>query len=153
MNDEFLKHELQQRIETSIPIAGCAMKLKIISLEGEGLTMRCPIEPNANDKGTAFAGSIYSAQVLSGWVLAMAWALRNGFVDPWAAVVRSETQYARPLNCDFRVQSQITATEQVSFDPDRPLRRVRLSVTGRILISGSERAAVSYRGEYMIGER
>ena len=54
---------------------------KIASFQGLGITvvqddinsvtLQLPLNGNTNDKGTMFAGSLYSLMVLSGWKLAM----------------------------------------------------------------------------------
>jgi thioesterase domain-containing protein len=44
--------------------------LNLVELIDEEVSMSIDLPPNINDKGTMFAGSIYSALVLSGWTLA-----------------------------------------------------------------------------------
>ncbi|MDP1775881.1 MAG: YiiD C-terminal domain-containing protein, partial [Moraxellaceae bacterium] len=41
--------------------------------DGQVLTLSAPLEPNRNDKNTAFAGSIASLSTVTGWALLMLW--------------------------------------------------------------------------------
>lgn len=84
---------------SGIPIAG-AMGLKVISYGAEGLTLSAPLGPNRNDKGTAFAGSIYSAAVLAGWGL-VTLGLREAGLDASVVVRDAEIRYLAPIAAPF----------------------------------------------------
>jgi thioesterase domain-containing protein len=84
---------------SGIPIAG-AMGLQVISYGAEGLTLSAPLGPNRNDKGTAFAGSIYSAAVLTGWGL-VTLRLREAGLDASVVVRDAEVRYLAPVTAPF----------------------------------------------------
>lgn len=51
--------------------------IKLIECDGQQASFKLPLAGNRNDKGTLFAGSQYSALVISGWYLASQWASEN----------------------------------------------------------------------------
>jgi thioesterase domain-containing protein len=61
-----LCNELTATWRREIPIAA-AMGVAAEAYDGRSLTVRAPLQPNVNLHGTAFAGSLFSACVLTGW--------------------------------------------------------------------------------------
>lgn len=146
---EDIRRRISGLISESIPIAGQSMGLQLTSISLERAELFCPIAPNANDKGTGFAGSIYSSLVLSGWALAMANACGEGMNDPWAAVARSETRYYRPLTSDFKVIAEKIKVETIE-------NRRRIQVTAHIVPSDEShtgRPAVVFSADYIYAEK
>jgi thioesterase domain-containing protein len=62
--------------------------------------IRAPLAANRNDKGTAFAGSIYSALVLAPWCLLTALLKEQG-TKADVMVYRSEVQFRKPIHEGF----------------------------------------------------
>ena len=58
--------QLQSLILDEIPMAR-AMQLSLREYDGARLTLAAPLEPNINDKGCAFGGSLVSLLTLAGW--------------------------------------------------------------------------------------
>jgi thioesterase domain-containing protein len=50
----------------AIPLAQ-AMRIALRAYDGESLTLAAPLQPNSNDKGCAFGGSLASLTTLAGW--------------------------------------------------------------------------------------
>ncbi len=92
--------ELESYIHREIPLTR-AMHVRVTGLDEAGLTLAAPLEPNINDKGTAFAGSIATLLTLSGWALlhTLLDAERTGLR---VAVTDSRLTYTRPVAGDFR---------------------------------------------------
>ena len=61
-----LREELTATWHREIPIVA-AMGVTVDAYDGRSLTVRAPMQPNRNVHGTTFAGSLYSACVLTGW--------------------------------------------------------------------------------------
>jgi hypothetical protein len=57
---------LQNRIDREIMLAK-PMGVVVETADETALILRAPLAPNANHKGTAFGGSLYSLAVLTGW--------------------------------------------------------------------------------------
>ena len=62
---------LQNLIDREIILAK-HMGVVVESADDTSMVLRAPLAPNANHKGTAFGGSLYSIAVLTGW----AWVTR-----------------------------------------------------------------------------
>lgn len=56
------------QLAASVPLAR-ALGVAAHSLGPDHVALSAPLEPNANDKGTAFGGSLYAVAVLAGWSL------------------------------------------------------------------------------------
>ena len=63
---EALCKELELTWHRDIPLAA-AMSIAVEGYDGRTLTVRAPLPPNRNLHGTAFAGSLFSTCVLTGW--------------------------------------------------------------------------------------
>lgn len=58
--------ELERRLLEAIPMAR-AMALRLVDYANGQLRLQAPLEPNRNDKGCAFGGSLVSLMTLAGW--------------------------------------------------------------------------------------
>ena len=132
--------ELNSRIRADIPSVG-AMRLEVVSADAARVVVRIPADGNGNDKGTLFAGSLYSGLVLAGWCLVMARARANGFAHPWAAIVDAHVTYAKPLRTDAEAVA-VFAGEPDLVPGARNWARVSVSI-------GDE---VAFIGRYAVGE-
>src|ERR1700728_4741424 len=71
------------------------------SADDASVVLRAPLAPNANFKGTAFGGSLFSVAVLTGW----AWITRYLAVqrlNAEAVIQESSIRYRLPVQGDFR---------------------------------------------------
>ena len=132
--------ELNRRICADIPSVG-AMRLEVISADAARVAVRIPADGNGNDKGTLFAGVLYSGLVLAGWCLAMARARESGFLRPWAAIVDAHVTYAKPLRADAEAVA-VFAVEPHLVPGARNWATVSVSI-------GAE---VAFTGRYAVGE-
>lgn len=128
-------------IQSQIPIAA-AMGLSIVTSGDASVTMRIPLSGNANDKGTLFAGSSYSALVLAGWMLAMNHARTSGFANPWAAIVDAHVHYAKPMREDL-VVTAVFAEPPNLVPGARNWAKIRVTAADAILFDGT----------YAVGEK
>jgi thioesterase domain-containing protein len=62
----FGRDYLQQRIVAEFALAR-HLGVVVESADDSGLILTAPLAPNANHKGTAFGGSLFSLAVLTGW--------------------------------------------------------------------------------------
>jgi thioesterase domain-containing protein len=94
-----LCEELTATWHREIPIVA-AMGATVDSYDGRALTVRAPMHPNRNVHGTTFAGSLYSACVLTGW--GAVWlALRERGLDGVIYAAESAVQYRKAVAGDF----------------------------------------------------
>jgi thioesterase domain-containing protein len=122
---------LQQRIDREIAIAR-HMGVIVDAADDAAVILRAPLSRNANHKGTAFGGGLYSLAVLTGW----AWVTRHLAVlkiDADAVIQESTVQFLKPVTGELRACLSVpTGAEIARFD--RMLKRagrgrIRLRVT------------------------
>ncbi len=92
--------DLQTYLDNHIPITR-PMAIRVERATDHQLVIRAPLPPNHNDKGTGFAGSLYSAMVLAGWCFVSARLRREG-IDAQVAVTAADIQYLHPVVDGFR---------------------------------------------------
>ena len=96
---------LQTMLRENIPLSS-HMRLEIAFLTDVELAIRAPLTPNANDKGTGFAGSLYSAMVLAGWCYLLA-KTRDEGIDAQVALLSAEVRYLKPVTDGFQAACKI----------------------------------------------
>jgi thioesterase domain-containing protein len=91
--------ELATTWHRDIPLAA-AMAIAIDSYDGATLAVRAPLNPNRNLHGTAFAGSLFSACVLTAWGATWLKFREQGLVGQ-IVVVDSTIRYRRAVSGDL----------------------------------------------------
>jgi thioesterase domain-containing protein len=102
---------LQERIDREIMLAK-PMGIIVESANDSGLVLRAPLAPNANHKGTAFGGSLYSLAVLTGW----AWLTRflaTRKLDAEAVIQESSMRFMAPVHGEMRACIEIPADAEI----------------------------------------
>ena len=87
---------LQNRIVGEFTLAK-HIGIVVESADDDAVVLRAPLAPNANYKGTAFGGSLFSLAVLAGW----AWATRHlaaRQIDADVVIQESTVRYLAPVN-------------------------------------------------------
>ncbi len=92
---ETLRDELQATWYREIPLVA-AIGIEISACSATELALRAPLAPNRNLHGTAFAGSLYSICVLTGW--GSVWlALRTAGLAASTVVAESRIEYRKAV--------------------------------------------------------
>jgi len=100
-----------------------ALGIELVQYEKGRALFKVPLIGNRNDKGTLFAGSQYSALVLSGWYLTSNWASENDLGEK-VAVKDSNANYPKAALSDLLVEAVFDT------EPDkRPSGHWRAKVT------------------------
>ncbi|HEY2145798.1 MAG TPA: YiiD C-terminal domain-containing protein [Steroidobacteraceae bacterium] len=138
---DFGAQYLQNRIDREIVLAK-HMGIIVEAADDGALVLRAPLAPNANHKGTAFGGSLYSLAVLTGW----AWLTRDLALrkfDAAAVIQESTMRFLLPVHGEMRASAEIPAGAEVEKFHKMLSRagrgRIRLSVQVR---HGASLAAV-----------
>ncbi len=97
--------QLQQFLLAEIPLARC-MALEVESLSASAIRLAAPLEPNRNDKGTGFGGSIASLMTLAGWSL-LHQHLEPGQPPAALMIHKSELNYQAPVTGRMTVETTI----------------------------------------------
>jgi len=96
-----------------LPIAQ-ALGIEVDSFSQQQLVLNAPLQPNINDKQSAFGGSIYSVCVMTCWGMVYLHALNNKIDAPNIAVGKAEIKYRAPVLSDF--QAKCTVPDIEVFD-------------------------------------
>lgn len=147
MHNDDIALRINQLIRRSIPLAGQVMRIEVLALNDDSATLRLPCAENCNDKGSVFAGALYSALVLGGWSLAMAAGYRAGIVMPWAAVVASTCDY----DCAVRVDAQVRAHYLTSPEIELGAHNWVEVESMLYLATDAQRPCARFTGRYAVG--
>jgi thioesterase domain-containing protein len=122
---------LQERIDREIILAK-PMGVIVEAADESAIILRAPLAPNANHKGTAFGGSLYSLAVLTGW----AWVTRflvTRKLDAEAVIQESNIRFLAPVQSEMRACIEIPADAEIDKFQKMLVRaqrgRIRLAVT------------------------
>jgi thioesterase domain-containing protein len=83
-----------------------SMQISLLDYSSRTLKLTAPLQPNINDKGTAFAGSISSLLVLTGWAL-VTLQIRDAGFNRDVVIARNETHFKRPVRADMVTEATI----------------------------------------------
>ncbi len=142
-----LGRELQSTWQREIPLAA-SLAIEVAVCARDELALRAPLAPNRNLHGTAFAGSLFSVCVLTGW--GAAWlALEQRGIEGVIVVSDSRIQYRKAVTGDLvcRCRPDLDLVEQ---------RLASLTQSGRAslplacTIDQDGKRAVAFDGEYVV---
>jgi thioesterase domain-containing protein len=139
--------ELTATWHREIPIVA-AMGMAVEGYDGRSLTVRAPLKPNRNVHGTTFAGSLYSACVLTGW--GAVWlALRERGLRGVIYAAESSVKYRKAVEGDFACSC--------TLDPEALRAGLEtLEASGRAsfelvcTIDYAAKRAVTFEGKYVV---
>jgi thioesterase domain-containing protein len=138
---------LQRVLAAQLPITQ-HLGLRVGAADEDGVTLRLPLAPNRNHKGTLFAGSLNSAVTLAGW--STLWLLldREGLVAD-IVIQDSGTEYLSPVagDCEAIGAWPVPSVARRFFDTLRRRGRARITLEARVL--AGDVPAVRFRGRYV----
>jgi thioesterase domain-containing protein len=97
--------DLDYFLKNNIPMAK-HMGISILSCDENSLVSSAPLEYNKNDKGTGFAGSIFSICAMSGWSYIRFLTLNEG-LNCNIMMHASEIIYHKPVLDDFNAEAKL----------------------------------------------
>lgn len=136
--------QLEDFLRDQIPLAG-AMQIRVADLADDAICITAPLDPNRNDKGTGFGGSLASIATLAGWGLMHSALTRRG--TPCDIVIHKSTfSYDVPVDGEIVARCQLGDWDRFCATLDRR-SRARLSLTSTI--GSVDNAAVTMEGRYV----
>jgi thioesterase domain-containing protein len=147
----FGRSYLQNRIVREFALAK-HMGVVVESADDASVVLHAPLALNANFKGTAFAGSLYSVAVLAGW----AWVTRHlaaRAVAADAVIQQSSVQFLNPVQGELRATA--TAPEAARIDKFRKMlqRSGRGRISLRVEIEYDHILAMLFEGVFVASVR
>ncbi len=139
--------ELQTTWHRDIPPAA-AMGITVAGYDGRTLSVQAPFRTNRNVHGTAFAGSLFSACVLTGW--GATWlALRERGLVGSIVVAESQIKYRKAVSgdilCRCETEADILEGALAGF-----LSSGRASLPLSCSIEFGGKLAVAFEGTYVV---
>ena len=113
------------------------------------VTISAPLESNLNDKGTGFAGSLFSVAALAGWALVTRWCAAEP-VEAEVVLQSSTARFLAPARADFRA----LAHEPPAAQREQLHRMLARSGRGRaevaVDVKCHEALVMSFTGVYAV---
>ena len=138
--------ELQTIWHQQIPLSQ-AMQMQIADFDGEVLTTEASLAPNVNVHGTAFAGSLYAIQALTGWGM-MHLQLKLNALDASIVIASGQINYAKPVAQDIYVRCRFGehAAEMTKL---KATGKGRFPLTCQVLLADGHPAG-EFSGDYAV---
>jgi len=124
------------------------MAIGVAAYDGRTLTVRAPLEANRNVHGTAFAGSLFSVCVLTGW--GATWlALRERSLAGPIVVADSQIRYRKAVSGDLVCRC---TTDPQSLDAAFAgfATSGRASLVLNCTIDAGDKLAVAFEATYVV---
>lgn len=132
-------------LHREIPLTA-AMNARVIRSERGEVEISAPLAPNRNLHGTAFAGSLATLGLISGWVV-LDRALHDADLKAHLVAQKNECIFHAPATQELRAVARIPADEWEKFlNALRSKGRARISVITEI--RAGETLAVTHTGTY-----
>jgi thioesterase domain-containing protein len=126
VSPDFGRDYLQRRIAQEFALAR-HIGVMVDRADDAEVVLRAPLAPNANHKGTAFGGSLYSVAVLAGWAWATRYLAARGFAAE-AVIQESNVQFIKPVLGELCARAAAPAEAQI----DKFRRMLERAGRGRI---------------------
>lgn len=138
--------EWQSYLNREIPVTQ-AMDLRVTRLDAEGVELTAPLGANHNDKGTGFAGSLFTVAVLSGWSQVML-LLHDAGIAGDVVISDTRVRYLKPARGDFQALARRPggATVAAFIDQLRKRGRARLPLTIQVCVDDEQ--VLEFVGQY-----
>ena len=134
------------------------MGLEVESYDGDTLILTAPLEPNINDKQTAFGGSLYNAAVMACWgMIYLKTQERN--IECNQVVTEGNMKYIAPVDGRIRAICHTPSVEELAgfFDHFERKGKAKINLEAAIYndtcvmeIDSNTKPSVKFSGQYAI---
>ena len=139
--------KVQQVLYKHIPLAK-HLGVKIEQFTGNDFCILAPLEPNINDKGTAFGGSLYSIAVLCGWGF-LQLKCNQAKLKVETVIHKAQVKYLLPVEGAFTAKTSLDESEWGHLLPIlQKGQRVRIPLNVDVFCGGEK--VLSFFGKYVI---
>jgi thioesterase domain-containing protein len=142
----FGRDYLQQRIVGEFSLAR-HIGIIVESADDAGVVLRAPLAPNANYKGTAFGGSLYSVAVLTGWAWVTRYLAARGLAAD-AVIQESSVRFLAPVHGELRASVAAPPDAQIDRFHKMLQRAGRGRIRLRVEINHGEVLATLFEGVF-----
>jgi thioesterase domain-containing protein len=142
---------LQNRIVGEFSLAK-HIGIIVESADDDGVVLRAPLAPNANYKGTAFGGSLYSVAVLTGWAWVTRYLAARGLAAD-AVIQESSVRFLSPVEGELRACTAAPPEAQIDKFRKMLQRAGRGRIRLRVEINYGETLAALFEGVFAAAVR
>jgi thioesterase domain-containing protein len=111
------------------------------------VVLRAPLAPNANYKGTAFGGSLYSVAVLTGWAWVTRYLAARGLAAD-AVIQESSMHFLTPVQGELRANVAAPSDAQIAKFRKMLQRAGRGRIRLRVEITYNQTLATLFEGVF-----
>jgi thioesterase domain-containing protein len=137
---------LQKRIAGEFMLAK-HIGIVVESADDSAVVLRAPLALNANYKGTAFGGSLYSVAVLTGWAWVTRYLAARGFAAD-AVIQESSVRFLVPVQGELRASVSAPSDAQIEKFRKMLLRAGRGRIRLRVEIIYNQTLAALFEGVF-----
>ena len=141
--------ELEDKLHTQIPMTKY-MNLHVKSIDEQKLITTAPLEPNINDKGTGFAGSLSTLLTISAWSSCFLEVKKLGFEKSMIAIIKSDTSYKAPVTKDLVCETTLPSKEEINTLKNKLDTKGSASIKIKSKIIEDDKICVDFEGVYVI---
>jgi thioesterase domain-containing protein len=137
---------LQKRIAGEFMLAK-HIGIVVESADDSAVVLRAPLALNANYKGTAFGGSLYSVAVLTGWAWVTRYLAARGFAAD-AVIQESSVRFLVPVQGELRARVAAPSDAQIEKFRKMLQRAGRGRIRLRVEIIYNQTLAALFEGVF-----
>jgi thioesterase domain-containing protein len=137
---------LQNRIVGEFTLAK-HIGIVVESADDDAVVLSAPLAPNANYKGTAFGGSLYSVAVLTGWAWVTRYLAARGLAAD-AVIQESSVRFLAPVLGALRASAAAPSEAQIEKFRKMLQRAGRGRIRLRVEINYGDTVAALFEGVF-----
>ena len=141
--------ELQNKLYNEIPLTKM-MELQIKDFNINELITTAPLEPNINDKGTAFGGSLSTLSIISAWSLCWLISKELGFDSNNIVIIKNETSFRKPVTNDIICHTKKPSLQEIKILKQKLENKKSASIKIESQIIEDGKICVDFVGYYVI---
>ncbi|MDG4552450.1 MAG: YiiD C-terminal domain-containing protein [Candidatus Contendobacter sp.] len=142
------QQELNDYLTRHVPLFR-AMQARVEHADPNRLALTAPLEPNANDKGTAFGGSMAAIAALTGWAITTL-TLREHGETAEIVITDSTLQFLRPVRETIVAECVPPDAAAVEKFIQRYRQRGKTRWTVEVVVRADGELAMTFSGQYGI---
>lgn len=145
---EDISHKLTQFLERHVPLTQY-MGMAVEHYDGHRLTLSAPLEPNINDKQTAFGGSLFNLAVMACWGMVYLKTQEAGIVCN-QVVMQSNINFFAPVTGKLCATCECPSEQEISEFIQRFHSTGRSKISLSAEVKCGDVRAVKFEGQYAI---
>ncbi len=139
--------ELEEYLHLRIPLTR-AMQVCVVSADEGSVTLRAPLAPNVNHRGTVFGGSASALAMLAAWALLHRRLVASG-VAGTLVVRRNTVEHRAPISGDFTARASLAEPGAWRDFLARLQRKGKARIAATAVLQQEDRIVGELTGEFV----